>query len=165
MRVRNAGVGRLLWPCLVSVCLAACANFMAVESFKPGELSLDQVRAKAKPDAEWKNADGGVSLAYDNRPNSEQNLMLDFDAKGKLVAVRELITRENIALLRPAMTRTEVRRLLGAARYTYRHHATGGDVWEWPTRVRTGTSQEMVLVQFHPTADGVVRIATEMRQF
>ena len=53
-----------------------------------------------KPAAEWKNADVTLTLEYDARPDSEQNLMFDFDAKGQLTAIRPVITLENMALLR-----------------------------------------------------------------
>lgn len=157
-------VAKYLGWVLMCVGLAACANLRGVEYLKPGTVTIDQVRAKEKPAAEWKNADGTLTLEYDARRDSEQNVMMDFDAKGTLVAVREVITLENMALLRLAMTRAEVKRILGSPRYVSKDGMTGGEIWEWPLEAGTDElARNQIVVQLHPTADGVVRIAKSVR--
>lgn len=138
--------------------LVACASLQGVEDFTPGTASIEQVRAREKPAAEWKNTDGTLTLEYDNRPNTEQNVMLDFDAKGQLAAVREVISLENMARLRLAMTKTEVKRILGNPRYVWTSPVTGGEVWEWPLdRTQDEMAMAQICVYFHATADGVIR--------
>ena len=149
---------------LVSIVLAACASLQGVEYFKPGTVNIEQVRAREKPSAEWKNADGTLTLEYDARPDTDQNLMLDFDDKGRLSAIREVITLENFALLRLAMTKMEVRRILGNPRHVSKDGVTGGEFWEWPLEARDSSQpQNQITLLFHPVADGVVRISRSVR--
>lgn len=149
------------WVCFV---LAACASMLDVTSFKPGTVSIEQVRAREKPAAEWKNADGTLTLEYDALPDTEQNVMLDFDAKGKLAAVREVITLENMAQLRPAMTKMELKRILGNPRHVSKDGVTGGEIWEWPLEKGDGSlPQSVIQVLLHSTADGVMRITKTVR--
>jgi hypothetical protein len=156
--------GKWMVCALAGVSLAACVSLMGVESLKPGTISIEQVRAKEKPAAEWKNTDGTLSLEYDARPDNAQNVMLDFDAKGMLTAVREVITLENMALLRTGMTRMEVKRILGNPRYVAKDGVTGGDIWEWPLEQGSdGFAIAVISVQLHPVADGVVRIEKTVR--
>lgn len=155
------------WVSLGVVCagLAACASVPDVTSFKPGTVSVEQVRAREKPVAEWRNADGSQTLEYDGRTYRDQNVMLDFDAQGKLVAVREVISLENMELVRRAMTRAEVKRILGNPRYVSKDGLTGGDAWEWPLENWDGGPTQVVIqVLFHPAVDGVMRVSKAERR-
>lgn len=149
---------------MACVVVTACASLKSVESFTPGTVSIEQVRAKEKPAAEWKNVDGTLTLEYDARPDTEQNVMLDFDAKGKLAAVREVITLENMALIRPAMTKMELKRILGNPRHVSKDGVTGGEIWEWPLEpADSSLPQKQITVLLHPTADGVMRVTLSVR--
>lgn len=145
--------------------LAGCAGH-GLERMEPGSVTIDQVRAKEKPAAEWKNADGTVTLEYDDRPYTSQNLMMDFDANGRLVAAREVITMENLARLKRGMRREDFKRILGNPRYTW-VDGDGGDVWEWPLDSPLGdgdgSAKWVIEVHFHPTVDGAVSVGRGSR--
>lgn len=145
--------------------LGACAGH-GFERMEPGSVTIDQVRAKEKPAAEWKNADGTVTLEYDDRPYTSQNLMMDFDANGKLLASREVITKENLERLKRGMRREDFKRILGNPRYTW-VDGNGGDVWEWPLDSPLGSGDEsakwVIEVHFHPKVDGAVSVTRGTR--
>ena len=153
------------WIALAACCgvLLGCASLRGVEGFKPGAATIDQVRAREKPAAEWTNADGTQTLEYDARPDSGQNLMLDFDAKGRLAAVRPVLTLENMALLKIGMRRAEVKRILGNPRTVWRDGVSGGEFWEWPLEPANELGRNTIQVLIHPTADGVMRIQKIIR--
>ena len=149
---------------LASIGLLACSSVQRVESFTPGKVTIEQVRAREKPAAEWRNPDGTLTLEYDARLYTEQNLMFDFDDKGVLSAIREVLTEDSMELLRMAMTRSEVKRILGNPRVVSKDGLTGGEIWEWPLGLGSdGMAQRQILVLFHPVADGVVRIEKSIR--
>lgn len=138
--------------------LAACSNFQ-MERMQPGSISIDQMRAREKPTAEWKNADGTLTLEYSTRAVSARNLMLDFDAKGMLREVRSVATLQNMALLKPAMTRAEVQRIIGSPDRVMKDRNSGGDIWEVPLEsAESDVAQNLILVYWHPTVDGAVKI-------
>lgn len=140
--------------------LAGCAGH-GFERMEPGSVTIDQVRAKEKPAAEWKNPDGTLTLEYDNRPYTGQNLMMDFDAGGRLVESREVITKENLERLKRGMRREDFKRILGNPRYTW-VDGNGGDVWEWPLDspggVGDNSAKWVIEVHFHPKVDGAVSV-------
>jgi hypothetical protein len=143
-----------------AVLLGGCAGH-GFERMEPGSISIDQVRAKEKPAAEWKNADGTLTLEYDDRPYTGQNLMMDFDESGRLLASRPVITPENLARLKRGMRREDFKRILGNPRYTWRD-GNGGEVWEWPLDPPLGngdgSAKWVIEVHFHPTVDGAVSV-------
>lgn len=143
---------------LSGVLLVGCASY-DLERMAPGSVTLDQVKAKEKPNRVWKNADGTVTLEYDDRPLSGQNLMMDFDAQGHLQATREVLTRVNLERLKRGMHREEILRILGNPRYTW-VDGRGGEVWEWPLdgRPENGIAAYVIEVHFHPKVDGVTEI-------
>lgn len=149
--------------CVLGTTLAGCST-LGVEHLKPGQATIEQFRAREKPSAEWKNTDGTLTLEYDARPDSDQNLMFDFDGKGKLVAMRYAITLENMERLKPAMTHMEVKRILGNPRNVSVDGMTGGEIWEWPLEGKsTGIGQPQIQILWHPRVDAVVSISRTVR--
>lgn len=143
----------------LSLLLAACGASMNLHRLAPGSVTLDQMRAKQKPTAEWKNADGTVTLEYSKQPVTAYNVMLDFDAKGLLKQSRVVSVDENIVLIKTGMSRAEVQRLVGSPASIYKDPATGGDVWEIPTDFPTdGYPQRAIIINWHPQVDAATRI-------
>lgn len=139
--------------------LGACAGSMNLHRLKPGSVTLEQMRAKQKPTAEWKNENGTMTLEYSRQLPNDYNVMLDFDRKGVLENSRIVSTEENVALLKLAMTRAEVERIIGSPRVIYQDHVTGGDIWEIPLEFPIDDApQRVVSIYWHPKVDGVVRI-------
>jgi len=145
--------------------LAGCAGH-GFERMEPGSVTIDQVRAKEKPAAEWKNADGTLTLEYDDRPYTGQNIMMDFDAGGRLLASREVLMPESLDKLKRGMRREDFKRILGNPRFTWRD-GNGGEVWEWPLDTAMsngdGSAKAVIEVHFHPTADGAVSVGRGTR--
>jgi hypothetical protein len=140
--------------------LSGCATYR-LDLMEPGSITLDQARAKEKPAAEWTNPDGTITLEYDNRNYSSQNLMMDFDKDGVLAATREVLTEENMAKLHPGMRREEIKRILGNPRFIDHDGVTGGEIWSWPlddVSEGDGSAKYVIEVHFHATVDGALFI-------
>jgi hypothetical protein len=145
---------------LTSMVLGGCAT-RQLELMEPGSISIDKARAKEKPAAEWINTDGTLTLEYDDRNYSSQNLMMDFDKNGLLVATREVLTEENMGKLHTGMRREEIKRILGNPRFISHDGVIGGDVWSWPLDYAPqgdGSAKFVIEVHFHATVDGAVLI-------
>lgn len=148
---------------LLALLLCACAT-SNLGTLKPGAVTLDGMRQTEKPTAEWKNADGTVTLEYSNRPPNAQNVMLDFDAKGGLRESRIVNTAEAIDLLKTGMTRAEVQRIVGSPDRIVKDPQSGGDIWEIPTEFAVqGSPQRLILVYWHPRVDGATKIFADQR--
>ncbi|NSL55641.1 outer membrane protein assembly factor BamE domain-containing protein [Uliginosibacterium aquaticum] len=143
--------------------LSACAS-ANLEGIKPGSITLEQMRAREKPTAEWPNQDGTVTLEYADRPGTQQNVMMDFNSKGLLTDSYIVITQENLVRIRIGMTRQEVKRILGTPNKIWRNQPSVGEVWEWPLDSKNqGDPQSVILVIFHPSVDAVTRVARDNR--
>jgi hypothetical protein len=150
--------------CLGVLCaaLAACAT-SNLELLQPGSVTIEQMRMKEKPTAEWKNADGSITLEYSNRPVSAKNVMLDFDGKGALREANSVVTLENMARLKIAMSRAEVQRIVGSPSRVLKDSYTGGDLWQLPLEVNVGVAQPVIQIYWHPRVDAVVKISEGVR--
>lgn len=142
----------------LSALLTACAatNLMLL---KPGSVSIDGMRAKEPPTAEWKNPDGTLTLEYSRRAGSDNNIMLDFDAKGMLKETRLVNVESNFPLLKTGMTRADVQRIVGSPRRIHKEPLSGGEIWEIPTETGVnGFPVRVIHIYWHPRVDGAVKI-------
>lgn len=142
--------------------LAACGG-LRLERLEPGKVDQAAVRERWTPTAEWANADGSRTLEFAWYRGQHQTWMLDFDAQGVLRESRQVLSPESVVLIRTAMTRAEVRRILGPAASSSRIGADQPETWIYPLG-RAGASGEVVqtiFVEFHPRVDAVRRVSVE----
>lgn len=151
---------KIMWGALLL--LTACAG-LRLEALEPGQVEVAAVRERWTPTAEWQNEDGSRTLEFAWHRGRQQTWMLDFDAQGALREARQVLRPESASLVRTAMTRAEVRRILGPAASTTRVGADEPETWLYPLD-RAGAAGEVVqtiFVEFHPRVDAVRRVSVE----
>ena len=104
----------LHWRCpaaiLLAASLAACAG--------PGALAPGAPIAQARqtlggPSGEYALAGGGTRLEFRQGSYGRETYMLDFDASGRLVTTRQVLTPQTFATIQPGMTGDEVLARIG----------------------------------------------------
>lgn len=99
----------------LSIALAGC-DFVAQQELKAGESSVDDVRRlMGKPDMIWEEKDGSQTLEYPRAPAGTETYHVRIDANGRYQGMKNILTRENFAKIKPAMSQDEVRQILGRA--------------------------------------------------
>lgn len=93
--------------------LAACAGYDGA-GLRHGA-SGDEVRSvMGEPGTIWREADGGATWEYPRGPQGLHTYMARLGSDGRLREIRQVLTVETFASIRPGTTtREEVRRLLG----------------------------------------------------
>ncbi len=138
---------------LIATVLSAC-DTDKLSKLKPGSTRADEVRRlMGPPTLEWVDADGSRVWEYPRTPEGIVNYMLVIGPDNVLREVRQVLTDENFARVKPGMTTDEVRYLLGRPaheRYFSRQQET---VWDWKTRVEPGMTWYF---NVHFNNDGVV---------
>lgn len=134
--VLAAGSAALLGACdqqkVADAVNAIKPDSMAFGGLKVGESTVEDVRQQAgKPEMVWEDDDGAQRLEYPRGPNGLTTWMLDFDADGKLVAMTQALTAQNIAQVVPGMAQDDVRRLLGKPATVARYALSREEVWSW----------------------------------
>ncbi|KAB0644205.1 outer membrane protein assembly factor BamE [Burkholderia latens] len=107
-------------------------DVMAFGNLQSGVSTIDDVRRQAgKPDMVWQRDDGSQRLEYPRGPNGTSTYMLDFGPDGRLVAITQVLTAENIAKVVPGMTQDDVRQLLGRPATVAQYALSHETVWSW----------------------------------
>lgn len=93
--------------------LAGCDPF-AIHKIKVGQTTQTQVLSSlGKPTMIWDDGKTGLTLEYSGQPQGSTNYMIDIGADGIVSDVRQVLTPEYFALIQPAMTLEQVRKVLG----------------------------------------------------
>ncbi|WP_374666147.1 hypothetical protein [Ramlibacter sp.] len=144
----------LAWLALAAL-VAGCANPWHALDMAPGT-PRDEVLARAgRPTAEVPLPGGGQRLQYSWQPMGQHAVMVDLDAGGRLVQVRQVLTAEDFARIQPdAWTRADVLRAFGPP-------AREDRVASWPGPVLTyrWTDGSDMFYWIYLDAQGVVRRA------
>ena len=117
--------------------LKAFLNAIKPDSFllrglTPGVTTEAQIRDQmGQPETERALPDGGKRLEYPRGPQGTTTYMVDVDARGKLVAVTQVLTAQNFARVRIGMTQDEVRQLLGKPGTVAVYRLKPETVWSW----------------------------------
>lgn len=123
-----------LFSGLLAALLPACDS-INLDKLTPGVTTMAQTREiMGPPTMEWEDADGSASWEYTRMPNGIVNYMVDFGPDRVVRAVRQVLTEENFAKVRPGMTRDEIRRLLGQPASEQYFFLKKEYVWDWKTR-------------------------------
>lgn len=111
--------------------LGGC-DYVAQKELVPGvSTRADVERLMGKPRMVWDEPDGRTLLEYVRAPAGHDTWMVEIGPDGKYVRMRNLLTEDNFARVRPGMSRDEVRRLLGAPTEQVRFERRQEDVWSW----------------------------------
>ncbi|MBE7417716.1 MAG: outer membrane protein assembly factor BamE [Ideonella sp.] len=88
--------------------------------------------------------DGTRTLEYPRQPEGWTNIAAVFGPDGRLRSLRQLLTPENFARVRPGMHRDELRPLLGRPAQVQRQALKRHEVWDW--RYRDGQASRLFSV-------------------
>jgi hypothetical protein len=93
--------------------LTAC-DPQRISELKEGVSTEADVRDRfGVPENTWDEPGGARTLEYNRQPAGQVNYMITIGPDGRMVALRQVLTPENFARVRPGMGMDEVRRLLG----------------------------------------------------
>ena len=137
----------------IAALLPAC-DVDRLNQFKPGVSTGEEVRKiMGQPNFEWKDADGTRIWEYPRTPEGIVNYMLVIGPDKVLREVRQVLTEENFAKVRPGMSSDEVRYLLGRPAHELYFSLKQEKVWDWKTKVEAGMTWYF---NVHFNNDGVV---------
>ena len=110
--------------------LAGC-DPQRIDRLEEGVSTEADVRAQfGEPEAVW-DAPGGRVLEYNRQPAGQKNYMITIGADGRMSALRQVLTPENFARVRPGMPMEELRKLLGKPAKVTRYALKQETEWEW----------------------------------
>ncbi len=113
-----------------AVVLGGCIT-MGPGSATPG-MTLDEARrVYGAPTGTYHFRDGGSRLEYATTPLGKVTYMLDFDAAGRLVRSRQVLTEDDFADIKPGMSKDDVRLRLGPPTEYLRIPRQHLVVWNW----------------------------------
>ncbi len=133
--------------------LAAAVGFYGcdgahLDALKPGVSTVQEVRERfGPPAAEWRDADGGLTLEYPRGPEGEVCWMLSVDHRGILKAIEQVLTEDNFARIERGWTPEQVRRLLGRPASVAEFPLKPEIVWDW--RIAPSHSGNRAWFQVH----------------
>jgi outer membrane protein assembly factor BamE (lipoprotein component of BamABCDE complex) len=131
-------LARILVIGVIAVGLPAC-DADNLSKLKPGLSTASEVReVMGRPNLEWKQDDGTRIWEYPRTPEGIVNYMLVIGPDNVLRDVRQVLTEDNFARVKPGMTRDQVRFLLGRPAHQQYFSLQRETVWDWKTRVDPG---------------------------
>ena len=136
--------------------LAGCASFDG-KGLLPGQSTAADVEAVMGVAADKRPAAGGETVYYFPRlPWGYATYAARIAPDGKLIALEQRLTEENIDRVKPGATRAdEVRDLLGPPYDPMKQALSGNEIWTYPMRLPGFPTPKWFLV--HVSPDGVVR--------
>ena len=121
----------------------------------PGQSTESQVEALMGPSADRRQKPGGETVRYYSRlPQGREMYAARFGADGKLIALEQRLTDENVAKLKADVSRADdVRDLLGPPYRVTQFPLKGREVWAYP--MKGSPFPKLLQVEFTP--DKVLR--------
>lgn len=137
--------------------LAACATFEG-RGLVPNQSSAADVERVMGAPAEKRQVAGGETwLYYPRQPYGRKTFVARVAPDGRLLAIEQRLTDENVARLVPNTTRAEqVRELFGPPWAAGHYARLDRDIWTWHMR-RFGDPGIPVQLNVQMSPDGVVR--------
>jgi hypothetical protein len=141
---------------LAALLLAGCASF-AGRGLTPGVSTAADVESVMGAPAEKRQVAGETWSYYSRQPFGRKTFVARVGSDGRLVALEQRLTDENVAKIVPNTTRAaQVRELLGPPWAAGRYARLDRDVWTWHMR-RFGEPGIPVQLNVQMSPDGVVR--------
>jgi hypothetical protein len=146
--------------CIITFALgliaAGCASYDG-RGLVAGQSSVADVEKTMGRPAEKRAAPGGETVYYyPQLPWGYATYVARIGADGRLIAIEQRLTEDNIAKLKPGATRAEeVRDLLGPPFEPMKQALSGNEIWTYPMRVAGHPIPKWFLVHISP--DGVLR--------
>jgi hypothetical protein len=143
---------------LLALLVAGCASFEG-RGLVAGQSTVADVEAVMGRAADKRPGAGGETVYYFPRlPWGYATYAARIAPDGKLVALEQRLTRENIEKLKPGVTRgAEVLDLLGPPYEPMKQALSGSVIWTYPMRVTDHPTPKWFLATV--SSDGVLREA------
>jgi len=140
-------------PFLATISLMGCAT---APELVPGQSTAADVEKSMGRPAEKRVVGGETVYYYPELPWGYRSMAARVDGNGKLIAVEQRLTPENVAkVVRGKTTATEVRDLLGPPWEPIHYERMERDVWTYPMRIAADPTPKWFVV--HISSDGIVR--------
>ena len=111
--------------------LAAGCDPQRIEQLEEGVSTEADVRQRfGEPENVWDAANGRV-FEYNRQPQGQKNYMITIGADGKMSALRQVLTPENFARVKPGMPMEALRKLLGKPAKVTPYPLKRETEWEW----------------------------------
>ncbi len=111
--------------------LAACAGLASPGSFAPGTPIAQARQARGGPSGEYALPGGGTRLEFRQGAFGRATDMLDFDAGGRLVTSRQVLTSQTFATIRPGMSQDDVLVRIGHPAFVFGIGWQQSQVWNY----------------------------------
>jgi hypothetical protein len=136
--------------------IAGCASFVG-RGLVVGQSTIAEVEAVMGAAADKRPGAGGETVYYFPRlPWGYETYAARIGPDGKLVALEQRLTPENIEKLKPGVTRAgEVLDLLGPPFEPMKQASSGNEIWSYPMRIPGYPIPRWFLA--HVSPDGVLR--------
>lgn len=110
--------------------LAGCDN-QAIKELEEGvSTEADVVARFGQPENVWDAPDGRV-FEYSRQPAGQKNYMITIGPDGRMRALRQVLTPENFAKVRPGMSMEELRKMLGKPAKVTPYPLKRETEWDW----------------------------------
>jgi hypothetical protein len=141
---------------LLLLLAAGCASYDG-RGLVPGQSSAAEVEAVMGPAADKRPAAGGETVYYyPSLPFGYATYAARIAPDGKLIALEQRLTPENMDKLKPGVTRAEeVLDLLGPPYRPMKQATSGDEIWTYPFRIPGFPLGRWFVVRISP--DGMLR--------
>lgn len=142
---------------IFTLLLAGCASFDGY-NLTPGQSNSEEVEKAMGAPAEKRTGAGGETwYYYPRQPYGRKTFVARIAPDGRLVALEQRLTDENVAKIIPNTTGAEqVRDLFGPPYQAGRYERLERDIWTWHMR-RFGDPGIPVALNIQMSLDGIVR--------
>jgi len=111
--------------------LTAC-DPQHIAELEEGVATEADVRKRfGEPEAVWDAPGGGRVFEYNRQPAGQKNYMITIGTDGRMSALRQVLTPENFARIRPGMAMEDVRKLLGKPAKVTPYPLKRETEWDW----------------------------------
>lgn len=117
---------------LASALLLIACDPQRIDALEEGVATeADVLKQFGQPEQVWDAPGGGRTFEYSRQPAGHRNYMITIGADGKMSALRQVLTPENFAKVRPGMMMEDVRKMLGKPAKTTPYELKREVVYDW----------------------------------
>ena len=145
---------KILLAAIATLILAGCASFDG-RGLVPGTPAAEVERVMG-PEADQRVRDGETWLYFPRQPYGQASYVARIDRDGRLIAIEQRLTDENVGRIVPGKTRVdEVRELFGPPYTDVNFQRMQREILEY--RMRSDSSPVPWAVYVQASPDGIVR--------
>ena len=116
---------------LLAAGLGACGSLRPAGTLPAGTSIAEARQSLVGPSGEYALPGGGTRLEFRQGSFGRETYMLDFDASGRLVANRQVLTPQTFATIQPGMTQNDVLARIGRPAFVFPIGWQQSQVWNY----------------------------------